>query len=108
MLLHFIYIADPQQHLGCLLQGPNPAVHVFSTHNLRLLQTLKLGYELGYTALSFSEDGERLAIGGDEPDCSLSVYLWRKVVQHISPHVAMSICQGPNHHHADGMIGLLA
>lgn len=34
---------------------------------------------MGVTALAFSGDGERLAVCGDEPDCSVIIYLWRKV-----------------------------
>ncbi|KXZ48050.1 hypothetical protein GPECTOR_30g145 [Gonium pectorale] len=33
---------------------------------------------LGVTAMAFSGDGERLAVCGDEPDCSVIVYAWRK------------------------------
>ncbi|EFJ46137.1 flagellar associated protein, partial [Volvox carteri f. nagariensis] len=33
---------------------------------------------LGITAMGFSGDGERLVICGDEPDCSVIVYSWRK------------------------------
>ena len=41
---------------------------------------------LGVTAMGFSGDGERLVICGDEPDCSIIVYDWRKVgVQRTPP-----------------------
>ncbi|KAG2447457.1 hypothetical protein HYH02_007780 [Chlamydomonas schloesseri] len=33
---------------------------------------------LGVTCLAFSTDGERLVVCGDEPDCSVIVYGWRK------------------------------
>lgn len=66
--------------LPCLyVQGPNPAVHVYSMFEMQRLATIQLGYEFGYAALAFSADGERLAICGEEPDTQLVVYMWRKV-----------------------------
>ncbi|KAG2490334.1 hypothetical protein HYH03_011283 [Edaphochlamys debaryana] len=82
-------------------KGLKPNVSVYSTKNLQLLGKLSpadppaepegLGpgapdkgagapqvVVLGVTALAFSGDGERLAVCGDEPDCSVIVYSWRK------------------------------
>ncbi|KAJ9514055.1 hypothetical protein QJQ45_021148 [Haematococcus lacustris] len=59
-------------------KGPRPEILVYSTHNVQLLAAITLGYHLGYSALAFSEDGERLLICGEEPDNKIVVYQWRQ------------------------------
>ncbi|GLC44558.1 hypothetical protein PLESTM_001613000 [Pleodorina starrii] len=82
-------------------KGLKPNVSIYSTKSLQLLAKLSPGeltkeeeqalpggsadkqlhtnvVTLGVTAMVFSGDGERLAVCGDEPDCCVVVYSWRK------------------------------
>jgi hypothetical protein len=61
------------------LQGPSPSIQVYATDSLQLLATINLGFGLGYTALAFSANGDRLAICGEEPDNQIVIYRWREV-----------------------------
>lgn len=64
-------------HLS-FLQGYQPAVNIFSTHDLQQQASLAAGSSLGYTAVAVSHDGELLAVCADSPDLELSVWHWRK------------------------------
>ncbi|GFR52048.1 hypothetical protein Agub_g14567 [Astrephomene gubernaculifera] len=79
-------------------KGLKPGIFIYSSKNLQLLgrlapdepegppglpgptdkQQQPAVVVLGVTAMAFSSDGERLAVCGDEPDCSIIVYSWRK------------------------------
>lgn len=61
------------------LQGYQPAIHVYSTHNLQHQASLTAGASFGYTAVALSHDGELLAACADRPDLELTVWQWRKV-----------------------------
>ncbi|GIL54146.1 hypothetical protein Vafri_9698, partial [Volvox africanus] len=83
-------------------KGLKPNVFIYSTKTLQLLMRLSPGelskdeeqalpggstdkqqqpnvVTLGIIAMGFSGDGERLVVCGDEPDCSVIVYGWKKV-----------------------------
>ena len=66
-------------HARVCAQGNHPKINIYRIEDLALLATLNLGYELGYSALAFSTDGERLAVCGEEPNSTLSIYLWKQV-----------------------------
>ncbi|GAX77753.1 hypothetical protein CEUSTIGMA_g5196.t1 [Chlamydomonas eustigma] len=92
-------------------KGPQPVVHVYRAADFNLLTTLSPLVSLGFSALAFSVDGQRLAVCIDEPDMTLNIYLWQQErlliqttliapVQHISfqPYNSDQLCTSGNGH----------
>lgn len=74
----------PGPLLTACTQGPSPSVVIYSAADMQQLGSLNLGFELGYAALAFSADGERIAICGEDPDTKVVVFAWRQGEQLVS------------------------
>ena len=86
------------------MQGLKPAVHIYSAHDFTQLGAIQLGFELGYSALAFSADGERLAVCGAEPENSITVLLWRTVCVCVCACVPALCVWCSYHMHVCGML----
>lgn len=88
------FAANPHHELIALVEkGVRPSVHVYSSQDLTELAVLKSQAELGYTAVCFSGNGERLALCSDEPDSSVEVYIWREAHQLVHAQIPKPVRQ---------------
>ena len=62
-----------------LIQGLAPQLHIHSSIDLRLLQTITWTTQTGFAALALSGDGKRLAAVEQEQQCKLAVWNWQEV-----------------------------
>jgi cilia- and flagella-associated protein 44 len=58
-------------------KGPNPNIMIYEFPSLRLHRVCKKGTEMGYSCLSFSSTGEKLASVGMAPDFMLTAWDWK-------------------------------
>ena len=68
-------------------QGIAPLLHIHSTSDLTLLQTINWSTEAGYQDLAFSGDGKYLAATEQERNSRLAVWDWQTVT---APDLALS------------------
>lgn len=62
-----------------LVQGLAPLLHIHSSVDLKLLQTITWTTQTGFAALAISGDGKWLAAVEQEQQCKLAVWNWQEV-----------------------------
>lgn len=57
-------------------KGDNPSIYIYSYPELKIEKILENGTEKGFSCISFSKSGTKLASVGNDPDYSLVIWDW--------------------------------
>ncbi|CAM9470484.1 unnamed protein product [Choristocarpus tenellus] len=71
-------IHPSQKFIAVGEKGAAPNIYIYDYPSFRIMKVLRKGTELGYRALDFNGNGEKLASVGQAPDFMLTVWDWRE------------------------------